>query len=389
MAVTIQGMDLTLQARRSGSGGRTSISGFAQGADAHETRMLRWNLENMEIGRAVVVTSTVDPGINGYYAWQGANIVQRRDDDFFFDGQLIDLGNIHFQSYLGGADLSGEAATATAVWSHGDESSGYAWMESNDTAFASWTHASEDGTQDIFPVDTSREITWHTDPTTHLLNRAKIEWSATTDGTKYLLLGRKAPHTLVTDYRLSNGIVRFSIPTLGYLGATMQYYSGGWGGDMEFHFTTQGATYGVVSMSDPNLPTILRNDPEEVAVRFDRSYGDDSYYTVIYSLRRGESFMRVRYARGRSTTQFGAVRAATDAGVDGNDHVVDSVGGAWILMSTDTHTADTTNGGLYLSSAAASMEFGVGHVAGRTADQATEAYRGKRHENIRVTRKGR
>ncbi len=99
---------------------------------------------------------------------------------------------------------------------------------------------------------------------------------------------------------------------------------------------------------------VLRNDPEEVAIRLitpPSSSGESRRASLDLSLQRGMQFARGYFTiRGQSIGTMGIRRSSTDAATSFtygvHDASNDAGGNRWVLGSRETVTKDTTNGGI-------------------------------------------
>lgn len=193
------------------------------------------------------------------------------------------------------------------------------------------------------------------------------------------IVGRQCTNS-PTAWTIHNGILKVEPGSNGVLTvSTWEDASDAWEGfDFEFGRYT-GSVWDDFTIN-PHSVSILRNSPEVVGIRlvYRGGYVTFNHSTVDLWLRRGAAFVEVYFSSsGGVTGQWGVGRATTDAGTSATGGLVDTVatsGNEWALGSPSTVTKDTTEGIIYLSSAAATFAccVGVTPTNGRASSSATD-----------------
>lgn len=132
-----------------------------------------------------------------------------------------------------------------------------------------------------------------------------------------------------------------------------------------YKLTTGGSS--ATSIGDPVAVAVLYNKPEAASVRFWHDLGSGNARHVDVTLRRGQTWAEVRISEAYSgaTAAHGVFRYTTEAGttsgVTGGVNAAgdDGDGNRYQIRVDEADTVDTTNGGLYLSSATQTAVFGI------------------------------
>lgn len=189
-------------------------------------------------------------------------------------------------------------------------------------------------------------------------------------------------------WELQNSLVRIRPLASGGV-IEVASYSGG-----AFQAKSWDVTVGGTSLGVANSATVLRNDYESSVVRllWDLNPGR---VTVDLTLRRGSRFVEL-YIESGVAAIFKVVRAAAEAGTSATGTVTatsnDSAGNRYTVGSAHSFTADTTNGGISLSTTAMDVYIGcvIGGSGAATGDAATDllaAYAGRRSEYVQAVRR--
>lgn len=112
---------------------------------------------------------------------------------------------------------------------------------------------------------------------------------------------------------------------------------------------------GGVSLGVPDTVTVLRNEPEIVVVRLVKSQ-NPGRVSIDLTLRRGFRFVEV-YVQAEYSTTISIVRPVAESATAGTGYITaasnDGAGNRYVLGSAKSFTADTTNGGISVTSAVA------------------------------------
>lgn len=192
--------------------------------------------------------------------------------------------------------------------------------------------------------------------------------------TRYVVVGRQAPAEPL-GWEISNGLVRIRP---GYDGTTAQLEIAGFDGTAWRAKTWQmwdKVTNTAVSARARAI-SVLRNAPEEVRLRWILDLPDNlNTVTVDLRVRRGARCAEIT-TQSTMSKRWGWMLVTSEAGTGITGAVVatanDSAGGRYIIMSPDSWTADTTKGGLALTTAGTAVTAGIGYVGGYASAQAAD-----------------
>lgn len=234
-----------------------------------------------------------------------------------------------------------------------------------------------------------------TRPADYYLNSARVEVQY--GSTWYPVVGQQVPLGTSVNWRISNGAIRLYPTSVSGDGRfTVEAYrsaDGLWVGK-EYGIITAASTFvnATGTTSDPSSLKIVKNSPEAVVVRLRQQAEAGAVFD--FTLRKGDlnvecSIMQPTGATSQtwgiqlssataSTSSTGAIRST--AATSSRYHQI-SCG--------STVTADTTNGGLRLSSAAAAAVFAISPNAdifglGYTASNTRDLFLAARSERVKV-----
>jgi hypothetical protein len=201
-------------------------------------------------------------------------------------------------------------------------------------------------------------------------------------GTSLYRVNGRQSYNYPTSWRLSNGLIRVSTAsTSGHLFKISAYDAGNqvWGSDydIELGYVAAGPTWITYSCSDPYVLRVLRNSPEECVLRLQYqsqtnplASGNIDAQQVDVALRRGEQGARVSFRALPGATyskQWGFMfRPSTTCVSTGYSNygiefaAADANGDVFWMVPTVSCTMGTTNGRVYLNSAAANLDAMIG-----------------------------
>jgi len=273
------------------------------------------------------------------------------------------------------------AGTQTATFWHAPPGGTTSYLTGSVVPAAGVDRASADGTVRVhlgLPIDSPR---WTVRAADYLTGAARILLSG------ILRTGTRTPPAADT-WELSNALVRITPSASG--GLTVEAWrAAAWRSPKTYQLTVNGTAV----TTTPEL-TILRNDPEEAAVRLTYP-GTPGRLTVDLSLRRGGRFV-TGVVKRHSAANLGVTRTAaeTAAAVTGGLRATaaDSDGNRFVMGSSRTLTTTTATASI-TKSATSTFDFYVGHEVGTTpasGDAAADLfaqYLGATGERIRVVRR--
>lgn len=195
--------------------------------------------------------------------------------------------------------------------------------------------------------------------------------------------------TAASGWEVNNALVRVRPLTASGVLQVSAYTGGAWQ-TKNWDIQSGGVSIGVFDSA-----TVLQNEPEAVVVRLLRSQSSGRY-VVDVTLRRGSRFAEL-YVQASYSATLKVVRGTTEAGTAATGYVRatanDAAGNRYIVGSTLTHTADTTNGGLSLAATTTLDAFigvlaaGSGAVAGDQAADLYAQYLGAPSELVQAVRR--
>lgn len=249
---------------------------------------------------------------------------------------------------------------------------------------------------------------WHMTPADYYYGAARLNL----DGIP--AVGRQIPNLAnpsqasalgaTTSWEISNGIVRMRPDTANAGNVEIELFDNtAWEeANTEFYWGWyHSSTW--YQFGHPHAITVLQNTPEMVAIRLTYSgdaqggISEDFAATVDVLLRRGANYFECYLDAAPVSAAWGARTEATTAatalssseGIRGTSNTSD--GNRMVIASPETHTADTTNGGIYLTSAATSFPFAIGwNIRGSSAtdidgaEETAAAYHCAHYERARV-----
>ena len=306
--------------------GRVTIRGQILGT-AEIAVVARQNLAALSPGDIIPITHTGDPTLDGWYRVRQIQVNAAAGAIpaglYSYTAQVIRLGGsaeLSWQSRLEGVNLDAAAEVLHAV--PGTVPS-YTPAVTNLVA-----RELSDLTNLYVALDVDRTVRprWGMDPDEHYRGAAYVKWAQADAGTHYTRQGLWIPSGLSTQYEIGNGLLKLVANADDKAG----FQVSGWdptGNAWEtfaFYLTTGGVAATTVAVADTDTVRVLRNDPEEVVVRFrwPRASGN-GHHTVTVSLRRGARHFRLRWSRD-TTVNLGIFRTSTDAATVGTDYIRDT-----------------------------------------------------------------
>lgn len=235
---------------------------------------------------------------------------------------------------------------------------------SNPVSSGKFTRSAEDGTVRIIKTNTYvRRQSFSIAPADWYLTSARIELGSPLRA----VVGSQIPETM-TDWRLSNGLVRVAITASGF---TLSGWDGSaWSTAKVLQFTFSGTAISTYTIAGVR---VLRNSPEECILRvsFDipsalltalgagavRGYAD-------VALRRGDRMARFVLVTSRTLSTPGVKLQTTEAGTNltGGLRATsnDADGHRYVLSTPVAHTTDTTNGAIAATGTIDEFPFAAG-----------------------------
>lgn len=351
----------------SGTERRVSLSVSVMAGSLADTKALRQEL--VALGNSddvIAVTWTEDSDLDGFYRVLSTSV----DTESLTNAGLVSFSitlerlggeaDVIFQSVVVGAVLTNNF-TVTAAESAPFLSlpvAAYAY-DNGGTIETLLSRTGADGAIPTFiDVSFSTDPRWAVTPANFYTGAAIIKVST------YLRVGETAPNA-PTDWELSNGLVRVK-PN----GANSRL-------NIEVHNGTTWDTAKVWQFDDGaagEIPawdaiTIVRNTPEECAIRLTAGIAAGGRHVMDIALRRGSRFARFVWNQQASGTMK-VVRNTAEAGADltptgasGPVAVVASVddgdGNRYVVGTRLTHVSDLINGGFSIA-AVTSLPFFIG-----------------------------
>jgi len=213
--------------------------------------------------------------------------------------------------------------------------------------------------------------------------------------TWYPVVGQQIPLGTGVKWRISNGAVRLYPTSVSGDGrfTVEQYNAGSWSG-REYGVITAASTFVNVTgtTSDASSVKVIKNSPEMVVVRLRQQA--EAGAVVDIALRKGDFHVEVNiYQPDGATTKNWGIQFSTATGCTSSTGSIRStatIGGFYHQISCpSTVTADTVNGGLRLTTAAATAVFAVTPNAdiyglGHTQDLTRDLFLAARSERVRV-----
>jgi len=349
-------------------GGSLTITGTLIG-DQHAAAAARMGFAALQAGTVIPVTHSGDPAVDGWYRVTrpavrvGPGGVPGGSYSFDLEAELVgNAGTVEWQSRLTGVDLDAAAEVMHAV----PGTSGV-YTPAPAAGIIARELSDQTSMYVALDVDRTKKPRWAMTPAQHHRGAAYVKWAQTTGGTLYTREGAWIPGQLATQYEIGNGLLKLVALSNSKAGFTISGWDPGgnvWEG-FGFYLTTGGAAATTDTISDTGFPQIIRNDPEEVVVRWKWGRGGMAVggnYTATVSLRRGSRFVRVRFSNDINKN-LGVFRTGTDAATAGTGYINDTAtAGAlrWMIGTQETVTTDLVNGGLYLTSSETALDVMVG-----------------------------
>lgn len=342
------------------------------------------------MGSLVPVTFTNKAGRNGYYMVTdvGAQMNNQPGQVITVDWNLsLERAGSEFEvdleSRLSGATARNNSFSATGERWHAPPIAAYGyWSGSSQPSTVTRTGA--DGAVTVYrQLAAAVNPRWACPPASYGGARARFvdANSIERSGVNYSVPA--------TGWELSNSLVRVKPLNSGGV-LEVSCWSGGAWQTKAWDLLVNGVSIGTV-----NAVTVLRNQYDTVVVRLLESQAPGRV-TIDLLMRRGSRFVEV-YVQAEFSSTLKLVRASTEAGTAGTGYVAatsnDGASNRYIIGSAKTFTADTTIGGISVSSAVTLDAF-IGAVVGggsaAAGDQAANLYAqylGSPSEVVRAVRR--
>lgn len=342
------------------------------------------------MGSLVPVVFTNKAGRNGYYMVTdvGAQMNNQPGQVITVDWNLsLERAGSEFEvdleSRLSGATARNNSFSATGERWHAPPIAAYGyWSGSSQPSTVTRTGA--DGAVTVYrQLATAVNPRWACPPASYGGARARFvdANSIERSGVNYSVPA--------TGWELSNSLVRVKPLNSGGV-LEVSCWSGGAWQTKAWDLLVNGVSIGTV-----NAVTVLRNQYDTVVVRLLESQAPGRV-TIDLLMRRGSRFVEV-YVQAEFSSTLKLVRASTEAGTAGTGYVAatsnDGASNRYIIGSAKTFTADTTIGGISVSSAVTLDAF-IGAVVGggsaAAGDQAANLYAqylGSPSEVVRAVRR--
>lgn len=342
------------------------------------------------MGSLVPITFTNKAGRNGYYLITDVGALMNNQPNQVvtvdWNLSLQRAGSefeVDLESRLSGATARNNSFSATGERWHAPPVAAYGyWSGSSQPSTVTRTGA--DGAVTVYrQLATAVNPRWACPPASYGGGRARFIDSNGIErsGTNYTVPA--------TGWELSNSLVRVRPLTSGGVLEVSCWSGGGWQ-TKSWDVLVNGSSIGTV-----NAVTVLRNEYDTVVVRLLESLAPGRI-TIDLLMRRGSRFVEI-YVQAEFSSTLKLVRASTEAGTSGTGYVSatanDGAGNRYIIGSAKTFTADTTLGGISVSSATTLDAF-IGAVVGggsaAAGDQAANLYAqylGSPSEVVRAVRR--
>lgn len=364
-------------------GRRLSLRGVLLGGTLPETQALRDELlAAVGVGRLAPVTWTGDASIDGFYRIRSAAVETRSLNDRGFVPFQVDLerigtdGDVALRSKLTGDVADNDhgitAAESAPFWA---PARGAVAVDHGATVPSTLSRTGDSGAIVVF-LDVSFTVDpyWTITAAGFYAGGAKASTGAT--------LRQRAGLSVANDpgnWRLENELVRVTPNATGGR-IDVQHHDG-----IQYETTKVWRIQsGGADVGAWDAMAVLRNMPDETAIRLTRDVSAGGRLTLDLSLRRGSRFVEGYLTRHAAAT-LKIVRASAEAGMNitptGGTGVGavratsnDGDGNRYVVGSAKTFVSDLTNGGLSIASTT-TLDFfigseiaGTGAIAGDTAD---------------------
>lgn len=358
----------------SDQGGQVRVSGRQGFGTLGEAQAVLDNLAGL--AGFVPVISTADPRRDGFYQ---VSAVQTAVGEGWasrlvsWDARLERLGaasEVEFQSLLTGTVLANDHGVdaAEAEPYHAPPRAHLAY-DPGATVPGFVTRTGAGGAIRVYrDVSYTVDPRWSVAPANFYAEAAELRVGG------FLRAGLRSPNT-PADWELSNGLVRVTPHATGGRLNVAHYDGTQWDTAKEWRIVSGGADVGAW-----DALAILRNDPEECALRLTREISAGGRVTLDLALRRGSRFVTGFLARHAAATLrvqiAGAGEAATAVTPTGATSAVglrasvnDAGGNRYVLGSAKSHTQDLVIGALEKASTP-TLDFFIGSAIGGDTAQA-------------------
>lgn len=263
---------------------------------------------------------------------------------------------VDLESRLAAPGRANDFAQAGERW-HGPAGGHFAYTTPDGLPSGSVTRTGEDGALVVYRgVPDTASARWGAALADYPKGRARIELSGyERSGTGFTIPGN-------TGWQLSNGLVRVTPGTPGTLGLAV-HDGTGWTSAKAWN-VNRGGSASASAIAIDGL-TVIRNDFEAVTVRAVDARAPGRNLLDV-TLRRGSRFVEC-YLQTDAASTLAAVLVTAEAGTAGTGYISatgnDPDGDRYIVGSSKTHTALTTQGGIQ-KTAVTALDFYLGVVLG-------------------------
>lgn len=341
-----------------------SISGHVKEqstlADANELRSLLL----AQIDTIVPVTSDTDPEINGYYLLtQGSVNVEAKlasiaNGGFYpYQVSLVRKPNPMFESRITSGLIPNDHSVTPGQGIIAPPVGATSFTPDTGTRL---DRVGDEGTVVTY-LDANTSSLWSCGVTDFYSGAVGLEVGGRLVG------GLDIPDD-PTDWLIDSSLIRIGRETSGRF--SIRGYRVSWGAALDFKIQEGG-----VDIDDWQHLFILENRPEVVTIRllgFQDNADNAGRRTLDISLRRGSRFASFYYRTSASSTvkvrrdPNDAALTTSMQGAGVRDAADDGQGNRWVLMTSKSHTANTTEGSIS-KSAVTELDFGIGMVIDATS----------------------
>lgn len=348
------------------------VSGWLRSTSVTNTKVLRSELLEQQ-GQLVAVTYSEDDHFDGFYILGDVRIDTVISSYLYaglfpFEIGLFRIGGesrVELQSNVTGTVLTNDHGLASSeVKPFIAPPVGHSAFDWEASSINSFSRTTEDGNITVYTSggDFSEDASWGADPSTYYSGACELYVGSTLR----LRSGLDVPNE-PGNWSIDNGLVRVQ-PESGNTGRIEVSCYGGaaWESTKDIAFDRGGS-----KISGFNYFSVSRNSPEAVIVRLVAGGGAFSRHVIDLQIRRGAPFVmgvwNTTLAAGtlkvmRDTTEASTAVTPTGAssavGVRATSN--DGDGNRFFIFTPQSHTADTTEGGVSVASTQ-QIRFAIGH----------------------------
>jgi hypothetical protein len=361
-----------------------TVSGYLRSDSVANTKILRTELLEQQ-GQLIAVTYTLDSHFDGFYILGDVRIgtvisSYRYRGLFPYEIGLFRIGGesrVELQSNITGTVLENDhGLVESEVNPFLAPPIGHLAFDWDVAGLTGFSRTTEDGAIICYTSngDFSADATWGADPATYYSGSVDLYVD------DRLRSGLDVPNS--TDWSVDNGLIRLT-PEPGDTGRIqVECYDGAWSSLKDFAFEVGGSS----KIDNFKYMSVARNSPESVIIRLVGQTGSVSRHVIDLHIRRGMPIVLGVWNSTYAATTMKVVRdtnegstAITPAGASGDVGIratsTDADGNRFILYSPQTHTNDTTAGGVSVASTQI-IKFAIGFEIGGSgatgADTAAE-----------------